>query len=74
MRHQEPAMSATIIATTSAALTTVATLTVATLPEARDLLSPITEGGSEGLITTASILLSLPMLAIMTVAAMSGRE
>lgn len=67
-------MSATIIAAAATAITTVATVVVATLPEARDLLSPLTEGGSESLIATVSVLLSLPMLAVMTVLATSGRE
>jgi len=66
-------MSGIIVGSAVAAITT-ATVLVATLPDAQALLSPLTEGGSEYAIATASVLASLPMLAIMAVLATSGRE
>ena len=66
-------MSGIIVGSAVAAITT-ATVLVATLPDAQALLSPLTEGGNEYAIATASVLASLPMLAIMAVLATSGRE
>jgi hypothetical protein len=67
-------MSSIIVGSAIAAITTAATVVVATIPDAQALLSPLTEGGSEYAIATASVLASLPMLAIMAVLATSGRE
>ena len=66
-------MSGIIVGSAVAAITT-ATVLVATLPDAQALLSPLTEGGNEYAIATASVLASLPMLAVMAVLATSGRE
>jgi hypothetical protein len=67
-------MSGIVIASAAAAITTVATVVVAALPDAQALLSPLTEGGNEYAIATASVLASIPMLGIMAVLATSARE
>ena len=67
-------MSATIIASAAAALTTAATVVVATLPEAHEILSPLTEGGTEFATTAAALLIAFPLLALMTIIAGSARD
>lgn len=67
-------MSATVIAAAAAILTTAATVVVATLPEARDVLSPMFEDGSENSVAVGSLVLSLPLLAVMMLLAASGRD
>lgn len=67
-------MSATIVASAAAVLIPLTTVMVAAMPEARDVLSPILEGGNEHMIVSISVLASLPLLAIMTVLAASGRD
>ncbi|MBK9079757.1 MAG: hypothetical protein WBP38_11755 [Hyphomicrobium sp.] len=67
-------MSATLIASATAALTTAATVIVAALPEARDLLSPLTEGGTEFATTAAALFIALPVLAVMTLIAGSAQD
>lgn len=67
-------MSGIVAGSVAAAIATTATVVAATLPDAQALLSPLTEGGSEYTIAAASVLASLPMLAIMSVLATSGRE
>jgi hypothetical protein len=67
-------MSGIIAGAAAASIAAAATVIVATLPDAQALLSPLTEGGNEYAIAAASVLASLPMLAIMSVLAISGRE
>jgi hypothetical protein len=67
-------MSVIVAGSAAAAITTVATVVVASLPDAQALLSPLTEGGNEYAIATASVLASLPLLGIMAVLATSARE
>jgi hypothetical protein len=67
-------MSSIIIGSITAAVTTAATVAIAALPDAQALISPLTEGGNEYAIATASVLASIPMLAVMAVLAASGRE
>lgn len=67
-------MSATIAAAATAATATIGTLIVAIMPEARDVLSPVYEGGSEYTVVASSLLLSLPALALLTILAVLGRE
>ncbi len=67
-------MSATIIGSAAAALTTAATVIVASLPEAQALISPLTEGGSEYATAVVGMLISFPILAVLTVIAGSSRE
>jgi hypothetical protein len=70
----DDAMSGLVAASAVAAITTAATVVVASLPDAQALLSPLTDSGNEYAIATASVLASLPMLGIMAVLAISGRE
>lgn len=58
----------------ASAATTAATVVIATLPDAQALLSPLTESGSEYAVAAVSILASVPILAVMTVLAASGRD
>ena len=67
-------MSATIIGSAAAALSTAATVIVATLPEAQAILSPLTEGGAEYATTAIGMLISFPILAVLTVIAGSARD
>ncbi|PPC83745.1 MAG: hypothetical protein CTY31_01810 [Hyphomicrobium sp.] len=67
-------MSATIIGSALAALTTVTTVVVATLPEAQMLLSPLTEGGHEYAAVSAGLIVSLPILAVLTLLAGSAKD
>jgi hypothetical protein len=67
-------MSGIIVGTAAAALTTAATVVIATIPDAQALLSPLTENGNEYAVAAASIVASFPMLAVLTVLAVSGRE
>lgn len=67
-------MSSVVVGSAIAAMTTAATVVFASLPDAQALLSPLTDGGNEYAIATASVLASLPMLGIMAVLAVSGRE
>jgi hypothetical protein len=67
-------MSGIVAGAAAASIAAAATVIVATLPDAQALLSPLTEGGNEYAIAAASVLASLPMLAIMSVLAISGRE
>lgn len=66
-------MSCIIAASATAAVTTAATVALATLPDAQALLSPLLDG-NEYALSTVSILASAPILAVMTVLAVSGRE
>jgi hypothetical protein len=67
-------MSAVFIASATAALATAATTVVAALPEARDVLSPLTEGGGEFATTAAALLIALPVIAVMTLIAGSAQD
>jgi len=67
-------MSGIAIGSVAAVISTAAAVVVTTLPDAQALLSPLTEGGNEYAMAAASVLASLPMLAIMSVLAISGRE
>ena len=67
-------MSATVIASAAAALTTAATVIVATLPEAQALISPLTEGGTEYATAAFGMLISFPILAVLTVIAGSAHD
>ena len=67
-------MSGIVAGSAAAAITTVATVVVASLPDAQAIFSPLTEGDNEYAIAGASILASLPMLAIMAVLSVSARE
>ncbi len=67
-------MSATIIGSAAAALTTAATVVLAASPEAQALLSPLTEGGSEYATTAFALLISFPILAVLTVIAGSSQD
>lgn len=67
-------MSGIVAASAAAVVTTVATVVFASLPDAQALISPLTEGGNEYAVAAVSVLASLPILAVMTVLATSGRE
>jgi hypothetical protein len=67
-------MSGIVAVSAAAALTTVAAVVIATLPDAQALLSPLTDSGNEYVVAAVSIFASLPILAVMTVLAASGRE
>ncbi len=67
-------MSGIILGSAAAAMTTAVTVVVASFPDAQALLSPLTDGGNEYAIATASVLASIPMLGVMAVLAVSGRE
>jgi len=67
-------MSGLVAGSAAAAITTAVTVVIASLPDAQALLSPLTDGGNEYAIATASVLASLPLLGIMAVLAVSGRE
>jgi hypothetical protein len=67
-------MSVVVAGSVAATIATVATVVVASLPEAQALLSPLTEGGNEYVIATASVLTSLPLLGAMAVLATWARE
>ncbi|MFN0217604.1 MAG: hypothetical protein ACKVP4_02190 [Hyphomicrobium sp.] len=67
-------MSATIIGSAAAALTTAATVVVAASPEAQALLSPLTEGGSEYATTAVAMMISFPILAVLSVLAGSSKN
>jgi hypothetical protein len=66
-------MSCLIVTSAAAAVATVTTVLAATLPDAQALLSPLIDG-NEYAVSTASILASAPILAVLTVLAASGRE
>jgi hypothetical protein len=67
-------MSGIVAGSAAAAVATAVTIVVAALPDAQAILSPLTEGGNEFAIATASVFASLPALGIMAVLAVSGRE
>ena len=67
-------MSGIIVGAAAASIAAAATVIVAALPDAQALLSPLTEGSNEYAIAAASVLASLPILAIMSVLPISGRE
>jgi hypothetical protein len=67
-------MSGIILGSAAAAMTTAVTVVVASFPDAQALLSPLTDGGNEYAIATASVIASIPMLGVMAVLAVSGRE
>lgn len=67
-------MSGTIIASATAAVTTLATVVIASSPEAQAILSPLTEGGSEFATTIVALLISFPVLAVLTIIAGSPRD
>jgi len=67
-------MSGIAVGSVAAAVATAATVVVASLPDAQALLSPLTECANEYAIVGASIMASLPMLAIMAVLSVSARE
>jgi len=66
-------MSCFIAASATAAVATAATVVIATIPDAQALLAPLTDG-NEYAVSTASILASVPILAVMTALVASGRE
>lgn len=67
-------MSGIIVGSAAAALSAAAIVLIATLPDAQALLSPLTENGNEYAVAAASIAASFPMLTVLTVLAISGRE
>lgn len=67
-------MSGIVIASTAAALTTVATAMVATFPEVSQAVAPMFETSHEFAVVSASILASVPVLAVLTMLAGSGRR
>jgi hypothetical protein len=67
-------MSGIVLGSAAAAVATAVTVVVASLPDAQALISPLTESGNEYAIAAASVFASLPMLAVLTVLAASGRE
>jgi hypothetical protein len=66
-------MSCLIVTSAAAAVATVTTVLAATLPDAQALLAPLADG-NEYALSSVSILASVPILAVMTVLAASGRE
>jgi len=66
-------MSCFIAASATAAVATATTVALATLPDVQSLLAPLIDG-NEYAVSTVSILASAPVLAVMTVLAVSGRE
>jgi hypothetical protein len=67
-------MSGIVFGSAAAAIFTAVAVVTAALPDAEALFLPLTGGGNEYTTAAVSILASLPMLAIMTVLAISGRE
>jgi hypothetical protein len=67
-------MSGIVAGSIAAAFTTASTVVLATFPEAKDILSPLTEGGSEYTTYVAAMLISFPILAVLTVIAGAGRD
>jgi hypothetical protein len=58
----------------AAAIFAAIAVVTAALPDAQALFLPLTGGGNEYTTAAVSILASLPMLAVMTILALSGRE
>lgn len=67
-------MSVAVAGSAAAALVTAVTVVIASFPDAQALLSPLTESGNEYAVAAASVFASIPMLGIMAVLAVSGRE
>ena len=67
-------MSGIVLGSAAAAIFTVIAVVTAALPDAEMLFLPLTGAGNEYTTAAVSILASLPMLAVMTVLAISGRE
>ncbi|MBS0253429.1 MAG: hypothetical protein JSR78_20405 [Proteobacteria bacterium] len=67
-------MSAVAVGAAGVVIVTAATVLAAAFPDTQALLLPLTEGGSEFAVPAASVLASLPILGIMAVLAISGRE
>lgn len=67
-------MSAVAVGAAGVAIVTAATVLAAAFPDTQALLSPLTEGGNEYAVPAASVLASLPILGVMAVLAVSGRE
>ena len=67
-------MSGIVIGTTAAALTTVATAVIATVPEISQAFAPMFESSHEFAVVSASLLTSLPVLAMLTALVASGRD
>jgi hypothetical protein len=66
-------MSFVIAASATAAIATRATVILTTLPDAQALLVPLIDG-NEYAVSAASVLASVPILAVMAVLAASTRE
>jgi hypothetical protein len=67
-------MSAIVTLSATTVVATAATVIAATLPEARDVLSPVLEGGNEYAVAAGSLLLTLPLIGVLTVLTVLGRE
>ena len=67
-------MSGIVIGSTAAALTTVATVIVATLPEVYQAMAPMFETSHEFAVVSASLLASVPLLAMLTALIATGRN
>lgn len=67
-------MSAIIAGAATFAVSAATAVVAATMPETQALLTPITEAGNEYVVVAASVLASIPALAIMSALAISGRD
>ncbi|HML31160.1 MAG TPA: hypothetical protein PKE16_20420 [Hyphomicrobium sp.] len=62
-----------VVGSATAAIATALTVVVASLPDAQALLSPLTEGGNEYAVATASVLASIPMLGVLALLALMAK-
>lgn len=67
-------MSGIVIATTTAAVATIGAVAAATIPEVSNAIAPVFEANHEFALVSASILCSLPVLALLMALAGSAQE
>ncbi|MBA2126889.1 hypothetical protein DLM45_11760 [Hyphomicrobium methylovorum] len=63
-----------IVVGTASAIVALGTVLIATIPDAHALMAPLVEPGNEYALVSVSILASLPVLSVLSVLALSGRE
>lgn len=62
-----------VVGSAAAALVTALTVVAASLPDAQALLSPLTEGGNEYAVATASVLASVPIISLLALLALTAK-
>jgi hypothetical protein len=67
-------MSGIVFGSAAAAIFTAIAVVTASLPDTQALFLPLTGAGNEYTTAAVSVLASLPMLAVMTILTISGRE